>query len=748
MAIINIHTREEMIKLAFKTLMLVVALSITSAPAGAQKKYYNDLREAMFSSGMLSGSNAPDNVAWIRDGSQYSFTKVNEKTQEIWIHDIASGEETLVFSTAGLTFEDGSDFSYKSFQWAGDYNYILFQTNFNPIWRYSGNADYYYYSIENKALELLVEQAFTAEVSPDGTKLGYGKDGDLYMYTFGSGQSVRFTDDATDHFYNGRWGWAYEEEFGLVQAWKWSHDSKYIAFWQSDERHVPIYRLTDFSGTHPEYMEVPYPKVGDPAPYVKLGVINTETGDREWIDFDLKGGYIPRIYWTSDADKLAVVYMNRPQNHLELYMVNTQNQEKQLVYSETSDTWIDIFDFFAGELNHFYFPEGMKDFFLVSERDGWAHIYRISYDGADITQVTSGAFEVIGIKAVNPSSKTLYYVSTEISPLEQHLYAIKFNGRSKKRITTAEGNHRVNVSPDGKYYFDQYSSVNEPARVLLGSTNGKIAKDLTDNAHVERFLENHMYAPKELFSFTTSDSVELDGYLVKPMDFDPEKSYPLLLDIYGGPGSQRVYNTFGNNGWHQWLAQNGFVIASVNNRGNGGYGRAFEKVVHGQLGKMEARDFVETANHLASASWVDGERMAIRGHSYGGFMSSYTMVNHPGIFKASIVAAPTSDHRLYDCILTERYMGLIEENEEGYINSAVPTNAAQLDGEMLLVHSLLDENVHPQHTFQLVQAFIETGKDVDLKIYPPGDHGVAYDMVSYLLMMTQYTDFLMEHLME
>ncbi|MDF1571410.1 MAG: S9 family peptidase [Bacteroidales bacterium] len=734
-----------MIKIS-RFFMLLVVVATISVSADGQKKYYNDLSEAMFSAGMLRGSSGPSNVVWIRGGSQYSFTKMNQGAQEIWIHDIKSGEETLAFSATGKSFEDGSDFRYRSFQWAGDYNYVLFQTNFNPIWRYSGNSDYYYYSTENEVLELLVEQAFTAEVSPDGTKLGYGKDGDLYMYTFSTGATDRFTNDATEHFYNGRWGWAYEEEFGLVQAWKWSPDSKYIAFWQSDERHVPIYKLTDFSRMHPEYMEVPYPKVGDPAPYVKLGVINTETGNRKWIDFDLEGGYIPRIYWTSQPGKLAIVFMNRPQNLLELYMADVNSGEKKMVYRETSDTWIDIFDFFANEPDHFYFPEGMEEFFFVSEKDGWAHIYMISYDGNRITQVTDGAYEVIGIKAIDPTRKTLYYVSAEASPLERNLYSVKFNGRSKKRITEAAGNHRVNVSPDGKYYFDKYASVDAPTRAEFSSTDGKTTIDFTDNTRTEKFLEEHMYAPRELFSFTTSDSVELDGYLIRPMDFDPEKSYPLLLDIYGGPGSQGVYNTFGTNGWHQWMAQQGFVIASVNNRGNAGYGSAFEKVVHGQLGKMEARDFVETANYLASRPWVDGERMAIRGHSYGGFMSAYTMVNHPGVFKASIVAAPNADHRLYDCILTERLMGLLEDNEEGYINSAVSTNAGQLEGEMLLVHSLRDENVHPQHTFQLVKAFIDAGKDVDLKIYPPGDHGVAYDMVSYVLMMTQYTDFLMEHL--
>ncbi len=730
-----------------KALLCIVVLTVV-ASSDAQKKEYEDLREAIFSARNLRGDSGPSNVVWINGGKQYSFTKMNEGAQEIWLHDIRSGDETLVFSAAGKTFNDGSDFSYRSFQWAGDYNYLLFQTNFKQVWRYSGNSDYYYYSTKEDTLELIIEQAFTAEVSPDGTKLGYGKNGDLYMYNFATRQTTRFTDDAEDYFYNGRWGWAYEEEFGLVQAWKWSPDSKYISFWQSDERHVPIYRLTDFEGLHPDYMEVPYPKVGDPAPYVKIGIINTITGERNWVDFELDDGYIPRIYWTSQEDNLAIVYMNRPQDLVEVHMVNVTNQEKKMIYRETSETWIDIFDFFAGEADHFYFPEGLDEFFFISEKDGWAHIYMISYDGSSVKQVTEGSYEVVGIKAINTSKKTLYYVSTESSPLERNLYAIKFNGRGKKRITTAPGSHSVDVSPDGQYFFDRYSSVDSPARVAFSSIDGKMSRDLTDNSDVDEFLETYIYMPKELFSFVTTDGQELDGYIIKPLNFDPGKEYPLLLDIYGGPGSQGVYNTFGTNGWHQWLAGQGFVIASVNNRGNGGYGSAFEKVVHKQLGKIEAQDFIETVKYLAEKEWVDGNRMAIRGHSYGGFMSAYTMVNHPGVFKASIVAAPNADHRLYDCILTERLMGLIEENEEGYINSAVATNAHQLEGEMLLVHSLIDENVHPQHTFQLLRAFIKEGKDVDLKIYPSGDHDVASDMVSYLLLMNQYTDFLMDHLME
>jgi dipeptidyl-peptidase 4 len=730
-----------------RKLSLVLILVIVSLTGFSQKQQYANLREAIFSARSLMGERGPSNITWINGGSQYSFVKNNQGIQEIWIHDIASGDETLAFSAEGLTMKDSENpFRYMSFEWAGDYSYLLFQTNFSPIWRYSGDSDYYYYSIKDKKLELIIEQAFSAEVSPDGTKMGYGKDGDLYLYTFETQKTTRFTDDAEKHFYNGRWGWAYEEEFGLVQAWHWSHDSKYIAFWQSDEREVPIYRLTDFSDTHPQYMEVPYPKVGDKAPEVKVGIINTETSEKTWIDFDLQGGYIPRIYWTSEADKLAIVSLNRAQNNLKLHFADVVTKEKNLVYEETSDTWIDVSDFFSNEQNHFYFPEDMKKFFLVSEVDGWAHIYMIDYNGEKINQVTSGEYEVTGIKAIDTEKKTLYYLSTEVSPLARNLYSIKFNGKKKTRITQAEGSHRVDLSPDGKYFFDSYSDVNTPSQVDFSSTDGKSTVKIANGKNVEEYLETHDYAAKELFSFTNSDGVELEGFLIKPMNFDPSKKYPLLMSIYGGPGSQGVYNTFGTNGWQQWLAQEGFVIANVNNRGNSGYGSPFEKAVYGQLGKYESQDFVETAQHLAKNDWVDGENMAIYGHSYGGFMSSFTMVKHPGVFKVSLVAAPNCDQRLYDCILTERNMGLLEDNEAGYIESAVATHAANLEGKMLLVHSLMDENVHPQHTFQLVNAFNMAGKDVDLRIYPPGDHGVATDLTTYLLLQRQYTDYLMKYL--
>ena len=413
---------------------------------------------------------------------------------------------------------------------------------------------------------------------------------------------------------------------------------------------------------------------------------------------------------------------------------------------EKSSSWIDVFDFFAGIDDLFFFPETSDEFFWISDRDGWSHLYRYNYEGELINQVTSGEWEVVIVHAVNEKKKTVYFSSTEASPLERQLYSIAFNGKKKRKLTNEPGNHEIDFSPNGDFYIDSYSNVNKPLQVELWNTSGKMLKKMEDNAPISQLISARKYSPRELVSFTTSDGQQLDTYVVKPFDFDENKKYPLVLNIYGGPGAQSVYNQFGSNGWEQYLAQEGYVIVSVNNRGSGGYGSAFEKQVYENLGYWEAFDFVETVKHYAKYDWVDGDNMAIRGHSYGGYMSSFTMLTHPGIFKAAIVTAPVTDYRLYDSIYAERYMGLLPENEENYIKAAPTTYVENLQGKMFIAHSTMDENVHVQNTFQLVRALIDAGKDHELRIFPPGNHGVAYDANSYVLLYSQYTNFLNEHL--
>lgn len=741
------HTRSYLSK-SLALLFLIGAFVFQQPTLAQEAQRYSSVKEALSKSGQLNGSNGPSNVTWIDDGNRYSYMEYNSdtETQEIRAYDPAMEEDELIFNSANHTFPNtDSTFEYSSFQWSDDSKYLVFQSNFRPVYRHSGISDYYLYSIENETLELLVEDARTAELSPDGSKIGYERDGDLFIYDLKAGEETQLTNSAKEYFYNGRFGWVYEEEFGLAQAWQWSPDSEHIAYWQTDERNVNIFQMTDYEGQHPEYEKIPYPKVGDENPKVKIGVLNVESGQQQWMDTPADG-YIPRIYWTSDENRLATVHLNRAQNHLKLFFNDISNGNRELIMEEQSEKWIDVFDFFAG-INHlFFFPKDSEEFFWISDRNGWSHIYRYNYDGEIKNQVTDGDWEVTYVHTVDYRNNRIYYTSTEDSPLERHLYSVNFNGNNKMKHTEAEGTHDISMGSNGKYYINRYSNTSTPTQVELWNTmNGKV-EVLEDNASVEAFTKKHVYAPRELFSFTTSDGQKLDGYIIRPIDFDSEKEYPLVLNIYGGPGAQGVYNQWESGGWSQYLAQEGYVVVNVNNRGSGGYGSDFEKVVYKQLGKWEANDFAETANFMAEKTWVDGDRVAIRGHSYGGYMTTYTMFTHPDVFEVGIATAPVTDWRLYDSIYTERYMGLLENNADGYEQSSSTTHAQDLKGKLLLSHSTKDENVHVQNTMQLLTKLTGNGQDVDLQIYPPGAHGVAFNTASYYLLYTSYVDYLNKHL--
>ncbi len=713
-----------------------------------EKQRYTSVKEALSKSSQLSGSNGPENIRWIDNGNRYSYMQFNEETEsrEIRAYDPETKEDELIFNNTEHTFPNtDSTFEYSSFQWSNDSKYLVFQSNFRPVYRRSGISDYYLYSVEENTLQLLAKDARTAELSPDGQKIGYERDGDLFVYDLDTEQETQLTDSAREYFYNGRFGWVYEEEFGLAQAWEWSPDSQHIAYWQTDERDVNIFQMTDYSGQHPEYEKIPYPKVGDKNPTVNIGVVNVETQEQQWMDTP-DSGYIPRLYWTSENDTLAIVHLNRAQNNLKLYFNDINSGSSQLIMEETSDKWIDIFDFFAG-INHlFFFPQDSKEFFWISDRDGWSHIYRYGYDGEVKNQVTEGEWEVTYVHTVDYRNNRIYYNSTEESPLERHLYSVNFNGGNKMKHTTVEGTHDLSLGSNGRYFINRYSNTSTPTQVELWKTMEGRIEVLENNASVKEFIDSHAYAPREIFSFTTSDGQKLDGYMIKPPAFDSTKTYPFLVNIYGGPGAQGVYNAWESNGWNQYLAQQGYVIVNVNNRGSGGYGSDFEKIVYKQLGKWEANDFVETAQYMAGKDWIDGNRMAIRGHSYGGYMTLYTMFTHPDVFSTGIATAPVTDWLLYDSIYTERYMGLLENNKEGYEQSAPTTHAQNLSGNLLVSHSAMDENVHLQNTMQLMTTLTSNGDDVDLRIFPPGAHGVAFNTASYYLLYETYTDYLNTHL--
>ncbi len=731
---------------SFRQYFILLLILSMALPVLAQPRKFSSVEEALRAGRLFSGNPGPQNIDWFDNGNRFSYLQMNPQTRntEIRAFTVATLQDELIFDGEGLTFPGTEEaFDYDSFQWAADSRHILFQANFRPIYRHSGISDYYFYSVANKTLQLVASDAGTAELSPDGTLVGFERGGDMYIFSFETGEETRLTHDASEFVFNGRFGWVYEEEFSLAQAWSWSNDSRFIAFWQEDETEVPIFQMTNYEGQHNEYVKIRYPKVGDVNPTVRIGVVDVRSGRQTWLDTgEDPDSYIPRIYWTADPGKLAVVHLSRDQTHLRLYLFDVNSGNRSLLMEEKSQTWIDIQNYFEGSRHSFLFPSDAREFFWLSDRDGFRHIYRFDYTGKLLNQVTKGNWDVASIEAYDRRNNKLYYVSTEASALERHLYVIGTNGRNKSKITKEEGRHRINMSPNARFFIDRWSNVSTPLQVHLKKTDGSVVRTFEDNRSVLANLERFEYSRRELFSFTTEDGQKLDGMILKPSGFDENVAYPMVLDIYGGPSSQSVYNDFETNMWRQYLAQQGYVVVSVNNRGSSGYGRDFEKVVYKNLGHWEAVDFSETAKYLASKSWIDSERMAIRGHSYGGYMVLYAMTSYPGLFQTGLCAAPVSDWRLYDTLYPERYMGLLGENEDGYIQSSPTTRAENLKGRLLLVHSSMDEHVHVQHTFQFAKALIDNKIDHDLRIFPPGAHGVAYDYNSYMYLMDLYVRYL------
>jgi dipeptidyl-peptidase-4 len=738
-------------RLRFATFAVAATLlALPSLVHSQEKQRFASFTDALQAGSILAGRGGPRNVNWIDGGARFSFIDRDASTgkETLRAYDPPTGRDTLLFSSDGLTFPGTTEpFAYQSFQWARDSKHLVFQTHFKPIFRRSGVSDYYLYSLADRSLQLAAKGAGTAELSPDGSMIGYERDGDMYVAPLATHAEKRLTSEATPHVFNGHFDWEYEEEFGMAQAWNWSPDSRHIAYWQTDDSAEPVTQLSDFAGRHPDWEQLRIPQPGDSMAKVRIGVVSVQTGRRVWLDTGEKGEfYIPRIYWTSRPDTLAVMTLDRRQQQMKLFFFDVNTGGRRQVMSESSKTWIDVFDFYAGIQDMMSFPEGAHEFFWISDRDGQQHIYRYDYSGRLINQVTHGPWNVTRIEGIDPKRQLVYYSSAEVSPLQRQLYEIRFDGTNPRRITKEEGTHAIDLSPGAQYFIDSWSSVHQPRQVELWTTAGAKLRTLEANPQTTQWLASHAYAPVELFSFTTSDSVRIDASIVKPVPFDPSRKYPVVFTIYGGPGSQSVYNRFNANAESQWLAQHGYIVVDVNNRASNNYNSAFMKAAYQHLGKWESHDFAEAARYVSTLPFVDSHRIAIMGTSYGGYSAAYTMEMYPQIFSVGIANSAVADWRLYDNIYTERYMGLLNENEAGYKESSVVENASKLQGHLLLIHSMMDDNVHPQNTMQLLTALTAAGKDVDLRIYPPGRHGAAYDLKSLLLIQGATDEYLARHL--
>ena len=682
------------------------------------------------------------NVRWMNDGQFYSATNNNRVIK----YDIIDGTETVLFDGSEYSLSNGeSPFPVQGYQFSADESKLLLKTEVEQIWRRSTRENYYVYDIETGTLTKLTasnEKQQYAELSPQGDKAAFVRNNNLFWVDLNTGEEVQITNDGEfNKIINGAADWVYEEEFGFAKAWFWSPDGDRIAFYRFNEERVKEFFMTDWGSLYPDQVRFKYPKAGEQNSLVTIHVYDLNNGETKTMDIgEETDQYIPRINWTRDNDLLAIRRMNRLQNKQDLLFANVETGETDLILTEESDTWLDVHD-------DLYFLENGVQFITTSDRDGYNHIYLYGMDGELVRQVTSGEWDVTNFIGHDDRNYRLYYVSVESSPLERNLYSVRVDGRRKSMLTNGEGWHNINMSRDFKYFIDTYSDHNKPPRISLHRQDGREIRLLKSNDTLANRLNEYSYLEKEFITVEVNGTT-LNAYMIKPVNFDSTKSYPALMYVYGGPGSQTVTKSFESGirpMWHQYLANQGYIVVSVDNRGTGARGRDFKKQTYKKLGQYETEDQIAVANYLSDLPYVDENRIGIWGWSYGGYMSSLSLAEGSDVFTTAIAVAPVTDWRFYDTIYTERFMQTPQMNPEGYNNGSPLEKAGQIEGNYLLIHGTGDDNVHFQNTVEMIDAMVEEDVDFETMIYPNRNHGIYGGNTSrhlYRLM----SDFILEHL--
>jgi dipeptidyl-peptidase-4 len=665
------------------------------------------------------GEKSVTGINWMNDGKYYSTLTDNKVIK----YDLVTGREVE-------TLVDGSSFSsaisIDDYSFTEDERKMLLLTSQQSIYRRSFIADYYVYDLTTKSLTPLSPngpQSY-ASFSPDGSKVAFVRDNNLFYVTLSGMKEVKVTEDGKfNYVINGTTDWVYEEEFSFVVGFEWSPDGKKLAYYRFDESEVKEYNLQLWGRSlYPRDYRYKYPKAGESNSQVEIWLFDLASARRIKADLgDENDVYIPRIKWTADSNVLAIRKLNRLQNHLLLLHTNADTGASTIVLDEKTDTYFDI-----EELDLTYLKNG-KEFLYTSEADGYKHLYLYSIDGTLVRKLTHGNYEVTSLVGFDEKSKTCYYVSTEGSPLERHFYSVSADGKKKIKLSAAPGTHEVNMSRDFKFYIDDYSSAIQPLTVTLFKTrNNTPVKVLERNEELVDISREYGVAKKEFFMFTTDDRTDLNGFMLKPADFNPSKTYPVLIFQYSGPGSQEVENAWSGSHFyfHQMLAQRGYIVAVIDPRGTGGRGEQFKKVTYKQLGKYELQDHLAGAKYLASLRYVDKSRLGIWGWSYGGYMSALAMTRGAGVFKIGIAVSPVTNWRLYDTVYTERYLQTPQLNADGYDKNSPLSYASQLQGKFLLIHGTGDDNVHFQNSILLESALVNAGKQFTSFYYPDRHHAL------------------------
>jgi len=727
-------------RFVFNSLLITISfLFLSAAIAQEKQKLTNEIiwGSPAFQGASISGVNS------MKDGVHYTSLDRAGRATEVNKYQYKDNLKigTLVPSTALPEGKGIGDYQFSS-----DETKVLLQTDVVGVYRYSQTANYFVYDIKTGQNQPLTDFSKgpqrLADFSPSGNQIAFIRNNNLFVADLNKKTEVQITTDGEENkIINGFPDWVNEEEFSYAKAFHWSPKGTKIAFVRFDESAVKQFQMAMYGSLYPEQYIFKYPKAGEENSSVQVKIYDLSSDKIKDCNFNERAEfYVPRIQWTKDDNKLCIMKMNRHQNNLQFLLADLSKDhpygiELNTIYEETAETYIEIND------NLVFLKDG-RQFLWNSQKSGYNHLYLFDMSGKQVRALTTGNWDVIDFKGIDESTGTVYYTSAEEGPTEKHVYSVSLDGKKKKKLSTKAGYNDAIFSATYKYYINYHSDANTPSYITLHSANGKLIKELETNERVRKELAKYQISPKTFFTFKTERGDELHGWMIKPANFDPNKKYPVIMDVYGGPGSNTVVNRWGGSNylWHQMMAQDGYLIVSVDPRGTMFKGRDFMHSTYLQLGKLETEDMISSAQYLASLSYVDKDRIGIQGWSYGGYLSSLCMTKGADYFKAGVAIAPVTNWRYYDSIYTERFMRTPQENAEGYDDNSPINHVNLLKGKYLLVHGAADDNVHYQNTMEMINALVKANKQFEHFIYPNRNHGI-YGGNTRLHLFNMVSDF-------
>jgi dipeptidyl-peptidase-4 len=634
-----------------------------------------------------------------------------------------------IINPADVKDENGKQLSTSDYELSENKKRIIFFTGREPIYRRSSRANAYLFdAVSKKTVRLNEGKIMHATFSPDASKIAFVKNNNLYLYDLATGRTRAITTDGKwNYIINGNCDWVYEEEFEFARAYEWSPTGNYIAYYRFDESRVKEYQLTIFDSLYNKQYSYKYPKPGENNSIVEIHIYNVRTGKEVKAHFEQGDIYIPRIKWTQDDNSLVVFWMNRHQDDLKLLRTNAQTGASHLLYEEKNKRYVEIND-------DWWFLKDGKNFLFTSEMNGYRQVYLYSLDGKNKLQLTTGHYEVTDVNGIDETDKLVYYTLAYPTPMDRTVFVVDFTGNQNYQLTHSQGWHHVVFNHDFTRYYDYYSTINAPEVVTLYSISRdrnkgivpELIRVVSENSHLVSTLSRYELSRAEFIRVPNRKGDTLNGWLVKPVNFDPNKKYPLLFCNYGGPGSQEVADRFGAvRYWQQMLAERGYIIVSVDNTGTGYRGEEFKKKTYLQMGKYEIEDQIDAAKYFSNLPFVDKNNIGHWGWSYGGFMSSLAITKGNDVFTAAIAVAPVTSWRFYDDIYTERYMRTPEENAKGYDDNSPLNFTDRIKGKFLIIHGTADDNVHFQNSAEMITAMIRNNVNFESAYYPNKNHSIS-----------------------